>query len=116
MRLIPVLLVILQLLAGSVGNIYYSNMPHLRPRAQFQVSDTLRLNTDCTAQNCSMPLHGSKSMNGSRSHQKLPCGIKRAVSRDDSIIDIPKRMKLTRSESPQMTRSESPQRTRDEED
>lgn len=93
MKLARVLVVVLPILPLVLGDMYYSNVPHLRPQAKFEAKDTLRLN--CAATNCTMPLHAP--VNGSNRQRS---GWKRPVTREHSLVEMPKRLKLSRSESP----------------
>jgi hypothetical protein len=93
MKLATILLACLGVFSPVLGDMYYSNIPHLRPHARFEVTDTLRLN--CAAQNCTMPLHGS-TLNGTRRQR----GWKRPVTREPSIVQMHRHLKLSRSESP----------------
>ncbi len=95
MKLARVLVVVLAILPLVLGDMYYSNVPHLRPQAKFEARDTLRLN--CAATNCTMPLN--TPVNGSNRQRS---GSKRPVTREHSLVGMPKRLKLSRSESPPM--------------
>ena len=99
MKLAVVLLAMLAMLPLVLGDMYYSNVPHLRPNARFEMADTLRLN--CAAQNCTMPLHVPVSDSNRRRS-----GWKRSVTRQNSLVGMPMRLKLSRSESPPMGRND----------